>query len=498
LGTASRTLSLGDRGPDVRAVHAFLFQFGYFENADLRSRYPDWVPVVRESPTEPDVFGPATTQAVRAYQRLNGLAETGRVDTLTIEAMKSRFCGVPDSDPAAEDSRRKFDPFFGSPWTKSALTFEVATLSLSGVTQAQAEAAFANAFATWASVIPLTFTKVASGADIKITARNIDGRPVSNNTLAQASWANHPLLELDTSEFWSVTNPATGVDVESVALHEIGHKLGLAHSSIGGAAMAANLAGPRRALSNDDVIGVTSRYPVWETLPGLARDIGVGANGAAWIIGSNPSGAGFSIHRFNGSGWTLVPGGAVRVAVEPSGNAWVVDSNFTIFRFNGSGWTHIPGAARDIGIGANGTVWIIGQDAVPGGFSIHRRDGSVWTKVPGGASRIAVGPTGTPWIVNPAGNIFRLNPNNTWQLLPGLARDIGVGPDGTAYCIGLDSVPGGSSLHVFVEQGPASGTTERRDWSGVVPAGLTSVSVGPNGLPWGTNVNLNIYRQDRR
>ena len=70
----------------------------------------------------------------------------------------------------------------------------------------------------------------------------------------------------------------------------------------------------------------------WTTLPGLAKEIGVGANGAVWVIGTNPIGGSFGIHRWNGAGWDAVDGGAVRVAVGPDGQPWVVNDAGNIFR----------------------------------------------------------------------------------------------------------------------------------------------------------------------
>ena len=74
----------------------------------------------------------------------------------------------------------------------------------------------------------------------------------------------------------------------------------------------------------------------WEVLPGLAMDIGVGANGAAWAIGSpqEASEFGYPILRWNGiDNWDRVKGAAVRIAVSPEGTPWVVNSKNTIFRW---------------------------------------------------------------------------------------------------------------------------------------------------------------------
>ena len=115
----------------------------------------------------------------------------------------------------------------------------------------------------------------------------------------------------------------------------------------------------------------------WENIAGQARDVGVGANGTAWVIGWVSNGGGnYPIAKWTGSFWQEVPGGAVRIAVAPNGNPWVVNAAGLIYRYNGSAWEQIGGQARDIGIGADGSVWVIGWTSVAGGYNIAKWTGS--------------------------------------------------------------------------------------------------------------------------
>jgi hypothetical protein len=132
-------------------------------------------------------------------------------------------------------------------------------------------------------------------------------------------------------------------------------------------------------------------------VPGLAADIGVGADGTVWV--TNP--AGF-IYRYDGTNFHLIPGSASRIAVDPSGNAWVVNSGGFIYRFNGSFFVNVPGIASDIGVGADGTVWVVN----PAGF-IYRYNGTNFNLVAGLGSAISVDPVGQPWVVNSSGLIYR-------------------------------------------------------------------------------------------
>src|SRR5262245_4231316 len=61
---SEQSLALGDSGARVRALHDYLMRFGYFENAELRARFPEWVPVVSETPENPEIFDEALQTAL--------------------------------------------------------------------------------------------------------------------------------------------------------------------------------------------------------------------------------------------------------------------------------------------------------------------------------------------------------------------------------------------------------------------------------------------------
>ena len=143
-----------------------------------------------------------------------------------------------------------------------------------------------------------------------------------------------------------------------------------------------------------------------EQLLGTAKDIGIGANGSAWIIGTNPVSGGYGIYRWDGKNWEGVDGGAVRIDVDPQGNPWIVKANGNISRRVGDHWEQLFGTAKDIGIGANGSAWIIGTNPVSGGYGIYRWDGKNWEGVDGGALQISVDRDGIPWVVDSLNHIY--------------------------------------------------------------------------------------------
>lgn len=72
----------------------------------------------------------------------------------------------------------------------------------------------------------------------------------------------------------------------------------------------------------------------WQQISGCAKDIAVGANNDAWVLGCASGGSGgYQIFSWNGSGWTLMPGAATKIAVWQQGHPWAVAANGGIFRW---------------------------------------------------------------------------------------------------------------------------------------------------------------------
>jgi hypothetical protein len=199
------------------------------------------------------------------------------------------------------------------------------------------------------------------------------------------------------------------------------------------------IAGTRLSVGPDGLPWmVASDHTIWKgnadgsvtQLPGLANDIGVGADGQVWVIGTNSSNGSWQVwHLVNGS-WVADPGSGQFIDVSANGLPVVSGSDGKIWIKDGGpnqGWTQITGLANDIavrhepglvGLGSepqNGqSMWITGLNHVNPGANT---DLGVWffdpttgqwsfTNQTTGGRQIAVDFSGRPWVVDSANELL--------------------------------------------------------------------------------------------
>src|SRR5438034_3696341 len=182
-------------------------------------------------------------------------------------------------------------------WAETPVRYFVTDQGVTGVSATDLQAAAGRAFATWQAVPTASiayqfagFTAATPDRDDGLSTLGFRNRPELDRVLASTSFvvdaATGALLESDiffNSAFaWSVAaaGEANRFDLESIALHEIGHLSGLGHSALGETELREG--GGRRVLSAeavmfpiayavgsiagrtlraDDIAGVSDLYP---------------------------------------------------------------------------------------------------------------------------------------------------------------------------------------------------------------------------------------------
>ncbi|XP_022416252.1 stromelysin-1-like [Delphinapterus leucas] len=200
---------------------------------------------------------------IQEMQRFLGLEVTGKLDSDTLEVIRKPRCGIPDVG--------HFSTFPGMPkWRKTHLTYRIVNYTLD-LPRDAIDSAIEKALTVWEKVTPLTFSRINEGvADIMIifaVREHGDFSPFDGpgNVLAHAYAPGSGIdgdVHFDDDEKW--TKDTSGINLFLVAAHELGHSLGLQHSTNSEALMYpvynkfTDLA--RFHLSQDDVNGIQSLY----------------------------------------------------------------------------------------------------------------------------------------------------------------------------------------------------------------------------------------------
>ena len=239
-------------------VQEYLVKFGYLKHDSYTA----------------DRLDDATSKALAKFQERFRLEKTGLFDENTRNQMGVSRCGLPDMSLGIEFLTKCCWPRRNETLALK-FAFNNGTNDIAGAAEFQA---VRNAFQTWAAVIPFTFTEVNANQnpDVLIDWRpaNDPDRSMVGGVIAHSDFPpgcsvvvpqnSLPLpLHFDDSEnTWAIGAVAGAYDVESVGLHEIGHILGLQHSTVPGAVMWPSISSNTilNALTQDDISGVQSCY----------------------------------------------------------------------------------------------------------------------------------------------------------------------------------------------------------------------------------------------
>lgn len=290
--------ALGDAGPEVAAAYEHLRRYGYFPSPELAERYPGWVPVVDAEPDDPQVLDERIAEALTRYQEAHGLPATGALDAATQALMHQPRCGFPDHYvpqsaarllgsggggegpivPAAGDALADpIDPsefgFLGPEWPFLELRYGFTGNTLDVGVDFQRQAVIA-AMNTWSAHAPIMWAERAN-PDVRIGFLGhahgdtnfgpqdyAHGLPPICYTAFLCAESSGDLHFNDPSFAWGTGNGFSVQDIQTHALHELGHALGLSHSNNSNAVMYPTLPSGvvRRTLAQDDIEGIQALY----------------------------------------------------------------------------------------------------------------------------------------------------------------------------------------------------------------------------------------------
>jgi hypothetical protein len=143
--------------------------------------------------------------------------------------------------------------------------------------------------------------------------------------------------------------------------------------------------------NNNELFSATSGTGYsWQKMPGSATDIAMGG-GVVWTIGKM-----MEIRKLVGLTWQPVGGQAVKVAVDKSGNPWVVNSGGEVYEFKNNTFYPLPvSPAKDIAV-AGDSIWILGTDG-----SVSRWADGKQSKAGGrDFQQLICDYSGTPWAID--------------------------------------------------------------------------------------------------
>ncbi|KAK4488477.1 hypothetical protein RD792_004241 [Penstemon davidsonii] len=258
----------GNKTEGIHLLKNYLQEFGYLNLNHTNSKDDD--------------FDDTVESALKTYQHNYHIKPTGTLDDETVSKMITPRCGVADiinGTNYMQTSNNKHDSGSNTIHTVAHFSFFPGNLrwpasqthltyAFSSNTPSGAMGPVASAFQKWASATHFAFSQVQQNADLVIgfhRGNHGDGAPFDGpgGTLAHAFAPTDGRFHYDGDETWSVGPVSNAFDLETIAIHEIGHLLGLGHSSVPEAIMFPSIpSGATKNLHADDIQGIRALYNV--------------------------------------------------------------------------------------------------------------------------------------------------------------------------------------------------------------------------------------------
>ncbi|XP_047135106.1 matrix metalloproteinase-19 isoform X3 [Hydra vulgaris] len=221
------------------------------------------------------------SQAVKDFQTHLGLEVTGEINPETRRFILNPRCGVSDKFIGMNSMRKRNYLIHDTTWTNSTVTWFVDGRNNNGILPSEVREIMQKSFQKWADVTNLNFIEVSNSdsADIRISfqksSHNVGqtDQDFSKEVYAHAFYprTNQEPLDGDchfnddkkfSTGNYSVAHSSGKISLFLIAIHEIGHSLGLGHSHIQGTIMYENYEQMHHVddLTHYDIDGIQKIY----------------------------------------------------------------------------------------------------------------------------------------------------------------------------------------------------------------------------------------------